>query len=72
MFKFKFKNMKEIYLINNFSNKLLINLQIFLNNKTNIYIPGYMHKKYFLFSRLKLLLIFVKFETKYIYFFGPA
>ena len=53
MFKFKFKNIKEIYLINNFSNKLLINLQIFLNNKTNIYITV---KQVVKNSNLKLLL----------------
>ena len=35
------------------------------------YIPGFLHKKYFLFSRLKLVLIFVKFERKF-NFFGPA
>ena len=32
--------------------------------------PGFLHKKYFLFSHLKLVLIFVKFETKYIFFWS--
>lgn len=38
VFKFKFKNIQEIYSVNNFITKLLINLQVFLNYKTNIFI----------------------------------
>lgn len=36
IFKFKFKNIQEIDLINKFSNKILGNLQLYLNNKTVI------------------------------------
>ena len=42
------------------------------NVKQTPYNPGFLHKKYFLFSRLKLVLIFMKFEPKYYFFFGPA
>ena len=35
-----------------------------------LHIPGFLHKKYFLFSRLKLVLIFVKFERKFNFFWS--
>ena len=37
----------------------------YVKNRDN---PGFLHKKYFLFSRLKLVLIFVKFERKFNFF----
>ena len=62
-FKFKFKNLKENYFMNNFINKLIINLQLFLNKIKIFIIIKQINKNSnlkFLLSKQKKLKLFLK------------